>query len=170
MMRFSFVRKFYSILFLTLVVMISATLLGATYAATADRIARQQHEQFMGYLEQMFPELERFTYDEGLYTVFANGQVAGYAFLAAGPGYSGEIRIMVAMENKDTIRDIIILSHTETPGIGTRMYEPAFIGQFAGLPVAELGNVDTLTGATVSTEAVIKAVTAAARERVAALG
>ncbi len=77
---------------------------------------------------------------------------------------------MVGLEDKETVKGIVIMSHTETPGIGTRILDPPFISQFEGMEIDLIkSNVDTLTGATVSSKAVIDAVSKVAREKVALL-
>jgi len=67
--------------------------------------------------------------------------------------------------NKDyAIRDVAILSHTETPGLGSKITEEAFTGQFIGLETGDValskdgGRIDAITGATISSRAVTEAI------------
>ena len=47
-----------------------------------------------------------------------------------------------------------MLSHAETPGLGSKIIEPAFRQQFNGVPLSQLklsssgGSIDSITGAT----------------------
>jgi electron transport complex protein RnfG len=56
-----------------------------------------------------------------------------------------------------------VLSHAETPGLGSKIIEPAFRQQFNGIPLSQLqlsssgGSIDSITGATISSQAVIDA-------------
>jgi electron transport complex protein RnfG len=56
-----------------------------------------------------------------------------------------------------------VLRHEETPGLGARITTPAFQNQFDGAPVQQLalrsggGSIDAITGATVSSQAVVTA-------------
>jgi len=174
-MRFNVLKKFYAIMFLTLVVIISAGLLSLTYSLTAEQIKLRQHEQFLGYLTQMFPEMTNFEYNNELYSVYDGGLLLGYAFTASKAGYSGDINIMVGLSDKDTVKGVLIMSQTETPGIGTRILEESFIGQFTGMKINDLrlrsegGQADTITGATVSSRAVIEAISQAAMEKLAGI-
>jgi len=64
----------------------------------------------------------------------------------------------------------LIISQTETPGIGTRITETPFTSQFEGLAIDQVeSEIDTLTGATISSKAVIEAVSRTAKEKVALL-
>ncbi|MBN1370228.1 MAG: FMN-binding protein [Dehalococcoidaceae bacterium] len=174
-MRFSIIKRFYAIAFLTLVVIISASLLSLTYSLTAEQIKLRQHEQFLGYLGEMFPEMTGFEYNDELYYVYDDALLLGYAFTASKAGYSGDINIMVGLSDKETVKGVLIISQTETPGIGTRILDEPFIGQFAGMNVNDIrlrsegGQADTITGATVSSKAVIEAISQAAKEKLAGI-
>lgn len=56
----------------------------------------------------------------------------------SGTGYGGAIEAMLALE-KDmrTVAGIAIVSHSETPGLGARINEPAWRGQFAGKEIED---------------------------------
>jgi electron transport complex protein RnfG len=168
--QLSELKKYYAIGFLTLVVLISVTLLGFTYYLTKDQIQRQEHEQFLIHLSALFPDMDNFVYENDIYTLFDNGNIEGYAFIATTSGYSGDINIMVGLADKETIKGIVIISQTETPGIGTRITERPFISQFDGMDIDLVSSdIDTLTGATVSSKAVINIVSRMAKEKVALL-
>jgi len=163
------IKRFYAIIFLTLVVAISATLLGLTHSLTADQILRQEHARFMAYLERMFPDMDYFEHEEELYVIYnVDDEIEGYAFIGSAPGYSSTIRVMVGLEDKATVKQVMIIAHTETPGIGDRIEDEDFTGQFAGLPVDRIylnsDDVDSITGATQSANAVIRAISEAVEE------
>ncbi|MDD5486421.1 MAG: FMN-binding protein [Dehalococcoidales bacterium] len=169
-MNLSYLKKFYSIIFLTGVVMIAVTLLGLTFNLTEEKILEQEHSQFLAHMAKIFPDMTHFEYENDIYILYNEEGLEGYAFVASAAGYSGNIKIMVGLEDKETVKGIVIMSHTETPGIGTRILDPPFISQFEGMEIDLIkSNVDTLTGATVSSKAVIDAVSKAAKEKVALL-
>ena len=95
------------------------------------------------------------------------GKTEAVAFSATAKGYHDLIEVMVGVGPDGKLTGISIMSHTETPGLGARIVEEEFTGQFAGLDLdtaklgAEGGKVDTLSGATFSTVGVITAVTEA---------
>ena len=101
----------------------------------------------------------------------AAGQAVGVVVQAAPGGYGGPIVLLVGVEPGGTVYQLKVLSATgETPGLGSKATEPAFLQQFLGLrPSIELvknqapaGNeVQAVTGATISSRAVLDGVNAA---------
>ena len=86
------------------------------------------------------------------------GRIIGYALVAGGSGYQGEIVLIAGCG--PTLKEILaieILESSETPGLGGRIREDDFKSQFRNLPVAFLGtdDVHAITGATVSSNAVV---------------
>ncbi len=116
----------------------------------------------------------------------ASGDVAGYAALGEAQGYGGKIRVMVGMDARgERILAVTVVSHSETPGLGSRVAEvksnktwlglikgddvgkeqtlSEFLQQFSGCTPDDLSvKIDGITGATISSEAVINAVRQAA--------
>ncbi len=81
----------------------------------------------------------------------------GTAYEATATGYQSEVKVTIYADDAGVITGIIVDSASETPGFGTRCAEDeAFLAQFIGktAPV----EVDTLSGATVTSKAVIEAV------------
>lgn len=81
-------------------------------------------------------------------------------------GYSGLVKLMVGFEPSGTIKNIVVLEQKETPGLGTKMKDDKFLRQFRGKnpkefdvrPTKDGGEVDALTGATITTRAFGEAV------------
>ncbi len=79
-------------------------------------------------------------------------------------GFQSEVRVQLTMDDVGIVTGLNIDATKETPGFGTRASEePAFAEQFIGktAPFALGENIDGLTGATVTSKAVIEAVNAA---------
>ncbi|MBY6276108.1 RnfABCDGE type electron transport complex subunit G [Symbiobacterium thermophilum] len=103
--------------------------------------------------------------------VDAEGEPVGVVVQAAPSGYGGAIVLLVGVEPGGTVHQLKVLSATgETPGLGSKATEPAFLQQFLGLsPSIELvknqppaGNeIQAVTGATISSRAVLDGVNAA---------
>lgn len=88
-------------------------------------------------------------------------ETVGYAFVLAPQGYKGPIELMLGINQAGAVTKLVVNSQSETAGLGTRVAEPPFLSQFPGLaadPEEILGNVDTITGATVSSSAVCEGV------------
>ena len=105
-----------------------------------------------------------------IYEAFdSNGISVGFAFVAEGPGFQDEIKLVIAVDDKcEKFFGFKVLSSNETPGFGSKIKEEFFGEQFEKAPVGKLdlvkaGNAEeidsqivAITGATVSSEAVVK--------------
>jgi electron transport complex protein RnfG len=83
-----------------------------------------------------------------------------------GQGFGGKLGVMVGvdLETEDLVA-IGVTTMSETPGVGTRVKEKDFTGQFAGMGGEAVfkvkkdgGEIDAITGATISCRAVADAV------------
>lgn len=90
---------------------------------------------------------------------------AGATFAVAlegkGKGFGGLIGVMVGVSKEGTLLDIGITSHSETPGIGSKVGETSFTEKFKGLTTDREVKVDGISGATYSSKGVMSAVTQA---------
>ncbi|MCY3838766.1 MAG: FMN-binding protein [Gammaproteobacteria bacterium] len=77
---------------------------------------------------------------------------------AAGSGYGGGFRLAVALDLDGTIQGVRVLEHAETPGFGDILNMPS-----AWLDSFTTGDVHAVTGATITSEAVMAAVERAVR-------
>ena len=81
-------------------------------------------------------------------------------------GFGGAIDLMVGVDNENKVTGVAIISHSETASLGAHCTREDFRAQFAG-KTGELavtkdgGDIDALTGATVTSRAVTRAVNAA---------
>ncbi|MDL2316074.1 FMN-binding protein [Desulfovibrio sp. OttesenSCG-928-A18] len=95
------------------------------------------------------------------------GKLLGVALENKAGGFGGDVNVMVGFNlGNDSLLGIGITEMKETPGLGTKVAEPKFTKQFIGASAAvELsargGKVDSVSGATISSAAVIGAVKAA---------
>lgn len=98
-----------------------------------------------------------------------HGQPVGVAFKADGGGFQGNIGLMVGLETSYLkLKAIEVLEQLETPGLGDRIREDAFKDQFKGLEVKpkveyikyrkpeKPNQIQAITGATISSDAVVK--------------
>ena len=93
-----------------------------------------------------------------------NNSFMGVVFKASGKGYSSVVETIVGMLKDGTITAIKVLSQNETPGLGARVTEPSFTGQFKQINISGLDSVSAVTGATISSRAVINSVMLKAKE------
>lgn len=158
----------------------SGGLLAAIRNGTKDKIETQQltfvkGPAIMAILEgaSNAPIDDRFKIlDQGIERNFFigvfDGEASSVAFESSGKGFGGDIGIMVGVNTtNDNIVGVGITTHSETPGVGSKAKtDPAFAAQFKGKPLSgafqvknDGGQVDALSGATVTSRGVSVAVT-----------
>jgi electron transport complex protein RnfG len=91
-------------------------------------------------------------------------KIIGVVFMVSAQGYAGAINALAGMFKDGRISAIKIVSQNETPGLGGRVSEEDFTRRFAQKDIDQLAEVQAISGATVSSSAVIKAVEARAKE------
>jgi Na+-translocating ferredoxin:NAD+ oxidoreductase subunit G len=172
-------------LVLTIVCLAAGGMLAGVNRLTNPRILIQAEEERNDSLKEVLSLADSFeAVKEGDATLYYKAydkdkNLIGVAFMASAKGYSSTIETMVGMLKDGTINAIKILQQNETPGLGTRIQEvkddttifdalcgknsiaskiPWFQQQFTAKKFAELDQVDGITGATISSKAVIKSV------------
>ena len=169
------------ILALTLVGLIAGGALVGVFAYTEPLIkANQQNALEQGVIEVLPGAVSFRTLSVGGNSVYegisSGGEVIGYAVLGEGPGYQGTIQLMIGVDPafEDALA-IQILESVETPGLGGKITTPGFRRQFEGIVLTPsitlikkepLSNneVQAITGATISSQAVVDIVNAAVSE------
>lgn len=161
-------------LVLTVIAVVAGSLLAFANQMTEEPIAKQNMERAYGALTELFPEADAFEEIaltegdelESAYTVQKDGQTAGYAVTVAAHGYAGPIEVIAGLKTDLSLVGIRTggSDFKETEGLGSRVKEPAFTDQFAGkTPPLLLGReVEGISGATVSSSAVVAGVNQAA--------
>jgi Na+-translocating ferredoxin:NAD+ oxidoreductase subunit G len=144
--------------------------LAAVNSATKPKIIEQAKAEEEASLRDVLPGGEKFEpvrsgEEVVYYKAFDNsGKMIGVAFKAQGKGYSSTIETMVGMTSDGNIQVIKILSQNETPGLGAQVSESKFTDRFSGKNTSDLNGVEAITGATISSRAVINSVAEKAKE------
>jgi len=168
----STLKNAFPIILLTIVVAVCVSLLTYVDSLTRGRIEAQEEEKVQNMLSAMFPEMSRYEFKDDIYIIYSNSDKVGYAFIAIGKRYGGDINILVGLEDETTIKGITIISHKETPGLGTRITESSFTDMFRGINIDDValsrdgGQIDAITSSTISSSAVVDAVRTEAMEKV----
>jgi len=158
---------------------VSGGLLSLVRSSTQARIEYQQLKFVKGpTLKEIMkgcqndPIVDRFKlkYGKTEETIFIgvfNGKPKTIALEAFGKGFGGEIGVIVGIDvETDKIVGVGVTTHHETPGVGSRAKtDPTFRAQFKGLSVgtsfkvkSDGGQIDAITGATISSRGVCSAV------------
>lgn len=171
---------------LFVITLISGLLLGVVYEVTKEPIAVQEalrknkacKEVFQGAvnfeaLELSVPETgekAEATINEVSRAVAEDGTVLGYVFdITTHEGYNGDIQFTMGIRMDGTVNGISLLSIAETPGLGMKA-EDVLKPQFAEKNVSLFtytktgamspDQIDAISGATVTTNAMVNGVNA----------
>lgn len=165
-------------------------LIAGVYQLTAAKIAQSQQVHLLASLNELVPsqrynnqllkdtisikdsQLLHLQHPEIAYRARLNGQNIAVIFPVIAPdGYSGTIKLLVAIEEDGTLAGVRVLNHKETAGLGDAIEKTKsnWIDSFNGRSLTNTsaktwqvkrdgGDFDQLTGATITPRAVVKAV------------
>ena len=101
--------------------------------------------------------------------VSADGECVGWAFVCEGSGFADKIKLVLTVDAAfEKLAGFGVLASNETPGFGDKIKNDYFRSQFIGAPSAQLvlsktgndkkidGEIVAISGATVSSEAVVE--------------
>jgi len=168
------IDKEMGVVLLKLVVLsvVAAAVLGAIYIPTQVQLKIYQQEQKELALVDVMPLADHFdpvkSGEEILFyrALDADNNLVGYSFFHDQSGSQGMITLAGGIDTEYKVTGIKIMSHAETPGLGAKITELAFTDQFIGVAQSDLmlskndGAIDAITGATVSSQAVIDGIQA----------
>lgn len=156
MMRYGFI--------LALICVVAAGLLAGVDLLTRPKIAAGAQAEENASLREIMPTAIRFEavkrIEEILYYKALDDQnkIIGFVFKASGKGYSSIIETLTGIFLDGKISAVKIISQNETPGLGMRVTENEFTHQFSNQNSADLSGVQAITGATISSRAVMNSV------------
>jgi len=160
--------------------------LAVTNAALSPKIEQNKIEKVNRLMSGLLPEAEKFLSKAELEITSAKGKKLktniyeaisgankpiGWAFKAQGAGFQDKIELVLAVDaDFRKLAGFAVLSSNETPGFGNHIKDSYYRNQFRGAPAEHLelvkqgnaGAIDSeivaISGATVSSEAVVKIV------------
>ncbi|MFI1773004.1 RnfABCDGE type electron transport complex subunit G [Thalassobellus citreus] len=160
---------------LLLITLISGFALGFVNDLTIEPKAKAKLEKKVNAIKLVLPEFDNNPVEDvkkiktavskdsvEVYPAFKNNQFVGAAVISySEKGFSGLVKIMVGFKADGAIKNIAVLEQKETPGLGTKMKDESFLRQFRdknpdtfNLKVKkDGGDIDALTGATISSRA-----------------
>lgn len=174
----NFVKFLYPTLILAAICLIVSLALSSTNAVTKDKIEQinaQNTKKAMSRVLKAETYTEKTLEVDGkeitYYEACDGNSVKGFIFITTANGYGGEVRVMTAISDgvPRSIKAIEILDvSNETPGLGQNASQEKFYGQFSGMSGnlsvvksgadSSAGEINAVTGATITSRAVTKAV------------
>jgi len=154
---------------LPLIVMISAAVLlfGCSFALQGIGAARAQ-EEHLRILQTVLPGsseffVEPYTGDDTNIQSVHKGET-GFVIETVTRGYADDIRMMIGVSNEGSVTGLVVMDMAETFGLGANaLTDHVFLAQLLNTSgEAEVGtNVDSITGATVTSKAVVRSANSA---------
>ena len=151
----------------TLLALTCALLLASTHQITHKTIESNQRH----YEERVFREMVNgaaLVKSISGYNVFLKGtEIGSIEQFMTTRGYNGQIDLLIALTSDRKVISVRVTHHKETPGIGDMIEQDVsnWIHQFAGKSARDTdwtlspeGDIDTISGATVTSRAVTSAI------------
>jgi electron transport complex protein RnfG len=156
---------------LVIVYLIGGFILAFVYANASPKIFKNNEEAKKLALKKLMPDaddikkLGDWTPHEKhaeYYVANKGGQAIGYVVQSFGKGYSSYIDTLIAVDKEFKVRNISILHHGETPGLGDEIETDWFKNQFKDKSLDHLKvikgetkeDIQAISGATISSRAV----------------
>lgn len=157
---------------LALICVVAAGLLAVVNRLTGPKILAAAAVEEKAALKEIMPLAAKFTAvkpsaDKEIlyYKAFdIQDKLIGFVFKASGKGYSSVVETLAGIFLDGKISAIKIISLNETPGLGMRVTEDKFTSQFNQQNSLNLSGVQAITGATISSRAVMVSVMKKAQE------
>jgi electron transport complex protein RnfG len=160
---------------LLIICLVAGLALAGTYMFTNPRIQQHEADANKQAYESLFPGIASFeeVQFDGQYKSVSkivrikdkDGIVIGYNVALTAKGYKGGIALNVGFTPDGKVVGVRVGSNSETVGLGSRVGEPAYYGQYAGLttPLTLGKDIVAISGATVSSLGVLTGVNFAAQ-------
>ena len=149
---------------LVIICIVVGLLLGTTNAFTLPVITANREAAARALYSSLIPEARDFTplacEAPGVSVCMRAEDEAGYIVVASSKGYAGPVPVAIAFNADGSIRRVNVMENKETPGLGTKVSEDFFTAQFNARPATPIGleDIDTITGATISSKAALAAI------------
>ncbi len=154
--------------------LVIAALLGLVNHITKDAIAEGRAAKTAAAMREVLPADSYAPLDaageeglvSGIYRAEAGGSPVGWVVEAKPSGFGGTITMVVGVDAAGAVTGVSIVSMSETSGLGTNALKEDFRSQFVGRSGSVAldkygGDIDALTGATITSQAVTDGVNAA---------
>ncbi|KAF0195241.1 MAG: RnfABCDGE type electron transport complex subunit G [Bacillota bacterium] len=147
---------------LALICAVAGGAIAATNSVTSNIILERQQQELTRALGELLPDADQFeeVNEEGVayYVGTKAGKAVGAIMVSAGNGYAGPVNVLVSITMSGEIRTVRVSGHRETVGIGDKVENTQFLGQFVNKTPADkvtIGqDITAVSGATISSRAV----------------
>ncbi len=153
-----------------------ALILSGIYALTNGFAEKYEQKILFAAMEKVLPaeryDVVEFDFEEAnriesMHSAINGGEISGFCIETTEEGIGGEMRIVVGVDAESKITKVEIVSMKESEGVGKKVAEEGYLSQYSGKSgtltavkstVRAESDILIISGATVSSEAVCKAV------------
>lgn len=144
-------------------------LISGVHSATDLDTARQEHQMEQDILSLAMPDAQIRTETPyrspnaiSISAGYSGSDLIGYCVEVQTPGFHGPINMVVGVDLDGKVTGVAITDHQEIQGMGTQALTPAFLNRFVGrsgtLSLSGTNAIDAVSGATVTSNAVMTGV------------
>ena len=158
-MKKSFNEIIKPVLVLVCICLVVTALLAYINSVTSPIIAKAEEEKTQQAMTEVLSEADSFekleigNLPERVTEAYSATNGAGYVFMLTTKGYGGDMKLICGMDADGVIEQCKTLSHAETSGLGSKTAEDPYRNQYCKKSAETLGEVDAITGATISSNA-----------------
>lgn len=159
------VIKLMPVIVLTLICLISTSVLVGTYGLTAPVIEKNNQKKEDMARKGVFPMAGVLGFTKITNDLYLSNNKGGLVIITEDKGFGGKIKVMTGIDKRGKITGVKITDHKETPGLGTKTMTEEFLSQYLGkskidnsTAASEKEAIDGISGATVSSDAIYRAV------------
>lgn len=158
-MKKSFNEIIKPVLVLVCICLVVTALLAYINSVTSPIIAKAEQEKTQQAMSEVlceadgFEKLEIRNLPDRVTEIYTATNGAGYVFMLTTKGYGGDMKLICGMDADGVIEQCKTLSHAETSGLGSKTAEDPYRNQYCKKSAETLGEVDAITGATISSNA-----------------
>jgi len=142
------------VIVLSCICLVVSLALAFTYKIANPVILANQNAAAVAARKELLPEADDFTQDEAVTAetgaksadgkavvteAFAANNGAGYVMTVETTSFGGALTMMVGINAEGAVTGVQINEHADTPGVGTKNFEPDYLAQYSGLSALTSG-------------------------------
>ncbi|MGI6206383.1 MAG: RnfABCDGE type electron transport complex subunit G [Anaerovoracaceae bacterium] len=156
---------------LLIICLVISAALSITYQVTKPKIDQINKATADAARMEVLPDADKFTevdgdLPEGVTEYYVADNGAGEVATCQYKSFGGTITVMVGMDSEGTITGVKVTDHDDTPGVGTKAMDSSYLSeQYKGVSETDKAsnirndsNIDQVTGATVTSNAIYQCV------------
>lgn len=161
----NFKENIFPAIVLVCICLVVTLALAGTYSVANPKILDNQQKAADEARMQVLPDGDSFAEFDGKLTdgvidCYIADNKAGIAVTSEYKGFGGSVKVMTGIGADGKVTGVTVTEHGETPGLGTKAMTVEYLEQYKGVADAVGGhinndeNIDAITGATITSNAV----------------